>query len=232
MRRIGIIAAMPGELKPLVQGWKQLRASHGEAAWQGTMESTTCIAVCAGMGKEAAARACALAAQQGPLDALVSIGWAGGLSCGMQPGSAYVVNEVVDGVTGESFPTSFPSHQENIVALKLVSIDHVAQAAEKRRLAETFRAVMVDMEAVTVARIARHQGLGFYCLKAVSDVATETLPDFSAYTDNLGQLRLPALLAHVAIRPRFWPGLARIGQNGRKGAIAIAAALGPLMGGA
>jgi adenosylhomocysteine nucleosidase len=232
MRRIGIIAAMPGELKPLVQGWKQLRASHGEAAWQGTMESTTCIAVCAGMGKEAAARACALAAQQGPLDALVSIGWAGGLSCGMQPGSAYVVNEVVDGVTGESFPTSFPSHQKNIVALKLVSIDHVAQAAEKRRLAETFRAVMVDMEAVTVARIARHQGLGFYCLKAVSDVATETLPDFSAYTDNLGQLRLPALLAHVAIRPRFWPGLARIGQNGRKGAIAIAAALGPLMGGA
>ena len=232
MRRIGIIAAMPGELKPLVQGWKQLRASHGESAWQGTMDSTTCIAVCAGMGKEAAERACALAAQQGPLDALVSIGWAGGLSCGMQPGSAYVVNEVVDGVTGESFPTSFPSHQENIVALKLVSIDHVAQAAEKRRLAETFRAVMVDMEAVTVARIARRQGIGFYCLKAVSDVATETLPDFSAYTDNLGHLRLPALLAHVAIRPRFWPGLARIGQNGRKGAIAIAAALGPLMGGA
>ena len=62
MRRIGIIAAMPGELKPLVQGWKQVRASHGESAWQGTMESTTCIAVCAGMGKQAAERACALAA--------------------------------------------------------------------------------------------------------------------------------------------------------------------------
>jgi len=40
------------------------------------------------------------------------------------------------------------------------------------------------------------------------------------------------LLAHVAIRPRFWPGLARIGKNGRQGAIAIAAALGPLMAGA
>jgi len=143
-----------------------------------------------------------------------------------------VVDEVVDAATGEAFPTSLPSHQENIVALKLVSIDHVAQAAEKRRLAETFRAVLVDMEAVTVARFARRQGIAFYCLKAVSDVATEALPDFSAYTDNQGHLRLPALLAHVAMRPRFWPGLARIGKNGRQGAIAMAAALGPLMGGA
>lgn len=232
MRRIGIIAAMPGELKPLVQGWKQLRASHGEAAWQGTIDTTECIAVCAGMGKEAAERACAIAAQQGPLSALISMGWAGALSCGMQPGSAYVVNEVVDASTGEAFPTSFPSQQENVVALKLVSIDHVAHAAEKRRLAENFRAVLVDMEAVTVARIARRQGIAFYCLKAVSDVATETLPDFSAYTDNLGHLRLPALLAHVAIRPRYWPGLARAGKNGRRGAVAMAAALRPLMGGA
>src|SRR5271154_3815812 len=145
MRRIGIIAAMPGESKPLVQGWKHVHASHGESAWQGTIESTTCIAVCAGMGKDAAERACAIAAQQGPLDALVSIGWAGALSCGMQPGSAYVMNEVIDAATGEAFPTSFPSHQENVVALKLVSIDHVAQAAEKRSLAESFRAVLVDM---------------------------------------------------------------------------------------
>jgi adenosylhomocysteine nucleosidase len=232
MRRIGIIAAMPGELKPLVQGWKQVRASHREAVWKGTIESTVCIAVCAGMGKQAAERACAIAAQHGPLDALVSIGWAGALSCGMKPGSAYVMSEVVDALTGEAFPSNISFGHENAVALKLVSIDHVAQAAEKRRLAESFRAVLVDMEAITVARIARRQGIGFYCLKAVSDIATETLPDFSAYTDNLGHLRLPALLAYVAIRPRFWPGLARIGKNGRQGAIAIAAALGPLLAGA
>ena len=45
MTRIGIIAAMPGELKPLVQGWKQVRSSHGEAVWKGTVDSTACIAV-------------------------------------------------------------------------------------------------------------------------------------------------------------------------------------------
>jgi adenosylhomocysteine nucleosidase len=231
MRRIGIIAAMPGELKPLVQGWKQLHASHGEAMWQGTMDETTCIAVCAGMGTGAAERACAMAAQQGALSALVSMGWAGALSCGMQPGSSYVVNEVVDASSGETFPASDPSHQQNPVSLKLVTLDHVAHPAEKRQLAEKFRAVLVDMEAATVARISRRQGIPFYCLKAVSDVATEKLPDFSAYTDHLGHLRLPALLAHVAIHPGYWPGLARVSKNTKTGAVAMAAALGPLVGG-
>ncbi len=107
MRRVGVIAAMPGELKPLVQGWKPLHLPRGESAWQGSVNGTTCIAVCAGMGKAAAERACAIAARETPLDALVSMGWAGALSCGMQPGDAYVVNEVVDAASGDGFSHSF-----------------------------------------------------------------------------------------------------------------------------
>jgi adenosylhomocysteine nucleosidase len=230
MRRIGIIAAMPAELKPLVEGWKPLHLPRGENAWQGSIEGAACIAVCAGMGKAAAERACATAIREAPLNTLVSIGWAGALSCGLQPGDAYVVNEVVDGVSGERFPTQSPARAGNAPPLKLVTIDHVALAAEKRRLGESNQAVLVDMEAVTVARFARSQGIPFYCLKAVSDTANEVLPDFSRYTDTQGQLQLAALLAHVAIRPRYWPGLARIGKNGRKGAYAMASALGPLVG--
>jgi adenosylhomocysteine nucleosidase len=113
-----------------------------------------------------------------------------------------------------------------------VTIDHVAHPVEKRRLAEHYQAVLVDMEAATVGRFAARQGIPFYCLKAVSDVAGEMLPDFSRYTDSQGQLQLAALLAHVAIRPQYWPGLARIGKNGRIGAVAMAAALGPMMNGA
>jgi adenosylhomocysteine nucleosidase len=231
MTRIGIIAAMPGELKPLVQGWKPIafgRPRNGGAAWQGSVDGSQCVAVCAGMGKDAAERACAIAAQGAPLDALISIGWAGALSCGVQPANAYVVNEVVDAATGERFATT-SSSAENPAVLKLVTIDHVALPAEKRRLAESYRAVLVDMEAATVARYARSHGIPFYCLKAVSDVAGEVLPDFSQYTDNHGHLRLPALLAHVAVRPHYWPALARIAQNGKKGAVEMAAALTPLI---
>jgi adenosylhomocysteine nucleosidase len=232
MKRVGIIAAMPGELKPLVQGWKPLHLPHGEKAWQGNIEGAECIAVCAGMGEAAAGRACAIAVREAPLNTLVSLGWAGALSCGLQPGDAYVVNEVVDGASGEAFPTQSPARQGNAPPFKLVTIDHVALAVEKKRLGQSYQAVLVDMEAVTVARFARSQGIPFYCLKAVSDTATEVLPDFSRYTDTQGQLQLAALLAHVAIRPRYWPGLARIGKNGRKGAYAMASALGPLVEGA
>jgi adenosylhomocysteine nucleosidase len=230
MRRVGIIAAMPGELKPLVQGWKARRARSGEAAWEGSIAGDSCIAVCAGMGKDAAERACGIAAQNAPLDVLVSVGWAGALSCGMQPGDAYVVNEVVDGATGEGFVTASPPRAGGAPGFKLVTIDHVAQPEEKRSLGIHYKAVLVDMEAATVARLARRQGIPFYCLKAVSDVAGEVLPDFSRYTDNQGQLQLAALLAHVAVRPRYWPALARVGKNGRRGAVAMAAAFGPLMG--
>jgi adenosylhomocysteine nucleosidase len=230
MRRIGIIAAMPGELKPLVQGWKPLHQPHGANAWQGNIEGAACIAVCAGMGEAAAERACAIAMREAPLNTLVSLGWAGALSCGLQPGDAYVVNEVVDGASGEAFLTQSPARQGNAPPFKLVTIDHVALAVEKKRLGQSYKAVLVDMEAVTVARFARSQGIPFYCLKAVSDTATEVLPDFSRYTDTQGQLQLAALLAHVAIRPRYWPGLARIGKNGRKGAYAMASALGALVG--
>ena len=230
MRRVGIIAAMPGELKPLVQGWKPLHLPHGENAWQGNIEGAACIAVCAGMGKAAAERACSIAVREAPLNTLVSMGWAGALSCGLQPGDAYVVNEVVDGVSGEVFPTQSPARVGNAPPLKLVTIDHVALAAEKKRLGLSYQAVLVDMEAATVARFARSQGIPFHCLKAVSDTASEVLPDFSRYTDTQGQLQLAALLAHVAIRPRYWPCLARIGKNGKKGAYALASALGPLVG--
>jgi adenosylhomocysteine nucleosidase len=234
MKSIGIIAAMPGELKPLVQGWKALtlpNASKGEAAWRGTLEGAECIAVCAGMGNQAAERACKIASQQASLTALVSIGWAGALSCGVQPGNAYVINEVIDGVTTERYATTQAVGDGNRVGLKLVTIDHVALPPEKRKIAEAFRAILVDMEAATVARYARARGLDFYCLKAVSDLAGEILPDFSQYTDPQGQLQLPALLAHVAIRPRYWPALARLGQNGKRGAVAIAAAMDSLVGG-
>jgi adenosylhomocysteine nucleosidase len=230
MSRIAIIAAMPGELKPLVQGWKPLSTPSGIDAWQGKLNSTDCVAVCAGMGRLAAERAVKVAIESGSVTALVSVGWAGALSCGMQPGSAYAVNEVIDAATGERFATR-STVDANPARLRLVTIDHVAHAKEKRQLGETHQAVMVDMEAAAVARMARERQKAFYCLKAISDASGEILPDFSRYTDQQGHLRLAALLAHVAVRPKYWAGLGRMARNGSRGAVEISTALGPLMGG-
>ncbi len=236
MRRVGVIAALPGELKPLVHGWQPVPlagARKGEAAWLSRADSVECVAVRAGIGSEAAARACEIAAQRGaPLDTLISVGWAGALSCGIHPGEAYAVNEVVDARTEEHFETGSPLPQGSGVPLKLVSTDHIVGYTEKRRLAGLHSAVLVDMEAATVARFALSRHIAFYCLKAISDEIADVLPDFGRYTGSDGHLRVGALLGHVAIRPKYWPAMLRIGQNARTGAQAIAGALGPFLGGA
>jgi adenosylhomocysteine nucleosidase len=235
MSRVGIIAALPGELKPLVQGWKPVPlpgARKGQAAWACRVDDVECMAVCGGVGSEAAAYACGISAQGGALDAIVSVGWAGALSCGIHPGNAYAVNEVIDARTGEHFPTTFPLPEGSGVPLRLVTTDHIVQYAEKRQLAGLYQAVMVDMEAATVARFALSNNIPFYSLKAISDEIADVLPDFGRYTDADGHLRVAPLLGHVAVRPKYWPAMLRIGQNAKSGARAVAGALGPLIGNA
>lgn len=230
MNRLGIIAALRSELQPLVRNWRPLPLrsdTKGDAAWLGQIGPTRCFAVVAGMGQNAAARACSLAgsiaAEQGGLDGLVSIGWAGAISCGVFPGRPYWIAEAVDASTEERFPANVASSTG--APLVLVTSDRVAQPPEKRRLAERFHAVLVDMEAAAVARFARDCGLQFYCLKAVSDTATENLPDFTRYTDAYGKLRIGALLTGIALQPKYWRPMLRMGKNSKIGARALAAEL-------
>jgi len=100
--RIGIIAALAGELKPLVRGWSR----HANGAFLTQRGDVAAIAVAMGMGGARAEQAVAIAETHGPLDALASIGWAGGASCGIQPGTAYEVGEVIDAASGERYAAS------------------------------------------------------------------------------------------------------------------------------
>jgi len=211
MKRIGIVAALPGELKPLVSAWKKLDKN----VWTGVVAGHECMAVAGGMGADAATRACERIFAAGPVDELMSVGWAGALSCGLKPPEVCGVSEVVDTRTGERFLTGQKE------GCRLVTLDHVAGVAEKRRLAESYRAVMVDMEAATVGRLALARNVPFLCCKGISDAATDVLPDFSKFISSKGQLRMAAFLAHVALRPRYWRNLARMGSNSQRAAVAL-----------
>jgi adenosylhomocysteine nucleosidase len=224
--RIGVIAAFEAELRPLVRGWRREKSG----VYHGRRAGATVIAVAGGMGAhraEAAARtaleAAAGAAQEsGPLAALVSLGWAGGASCGVQPGIAYPVVEVIDAEAGRRFAGRHPGSGP----VRLATLDHVAGRAEKRQLAERLGASLVDMEAAAVARMAESQGAAFYCWKAVTDIATEDLPDFNRFLSADGQLMIPRLAAYVVTHPGYAAPLLRMGRNGRRGAEALARAVG------
>jgi adenosylhomocysteine nucleosidase len=215
MSHIAIVAALPGELKPLVGkngDWSRPQPN----VWIGTVSGHEAIAIAGGIGAAAAQRAVAMALTHGRPDALISYGWTGAITCALKPPAAYAITEVIDHATGERFRTA------SAEGVRLVTLDHVAGVNEKRPLAEKHQAVLVDMEAATVARLAASNNLAFYCFKGVSDAYTDQLPDFSRFISAAGELRMPAFLAHAAFHPRYWSSLVRVGKNSNLAAANLA----------
>jgi adenosylhomocysteine nucleosidase len=208
--RIGIIAALPGELGPLVKGWRRVATDSVETKkWVFPQGDDTWIAVCAGMGAEAARRAFAAAESDGPLGMVLSVGWAGALRGETAPGSVHVPTEVIDTLTGEHFDLTQGKRKS-----RLITTPRVADAAEKQRLVATYQgAVLVDMESATVARLAEMRGIPLICIKGVSDAVRANLPDLNPFIDKRGRMRMIAFLAHVAFRPQYWPALGHLGRN-------------------
>jgi adenosylhomocysteine nucleosidase len=211
MTRIAIISALPGELKPLVRHWQHTR-SNGVDVWQTRRNNAEWIAACAGMGQHSATRAFAEVEKSGPIDRVISAGWAGALCEDIEVGKAYRAAGVVDLRTGERFATDG--------ALEgtpwLVTSPGVAGAADKRRLAAEYQAGLVDMEAAAIARLAAMRSIPFQCIKGVSDGFGENLLDFNRFISPQGQLKLGRLLFFVLPRPWCWPALIRMGENSHK----------------
>ena len=203
MSRIAIIAALPGELKPLIHRWSRSASN----IWTGTLGGHDTLAIAGGIGSAAASSAAQTALSRGYTDALISYGWAGALTCALKPPSAHSISEIVDYGSGRHYPTRSP------YGTRLITFDRVARPYEKRRLAEAHQAVLVDMEATAVASFAAENNIPFYCFKGISDAWDDNLPDFSRFISADGQLRMPAFLVHAALRPACWVSLMRLGRN-------------------
>lgn len=223
MTRTAIIAAMPAELKPLTRGWQHTR-SNSVDLWRKEFDGVEWVAACAGAGVERAAKAFAEAEKLGALDEVISTGWAGALREDLAPGQAYDLSAVIDARTGERFHAASSPND-----CWLVTSSRVADAAEKQRLAATYSAALVDMEAAGVARLAQMRGIPFYCIKGISDGYSEQLPDFNRFISSDGRFHLLRFVVFVLLRPWYWSALIRMGENSKKAAHGIAASVQDLL---
>jgi adenosylhomocysteine nucleosidase len=217
MKKIVIIAAMPGELKPLVEGWKH-EPRNGVNLWRKHSENSEWVAACAGAGQDCARRAFAEAVRGGAPSMVLSIGWAGALSAEFEPGNVYRVSGVIDVRTGERFECATTGAGE----VWLATAPRVADEAEKQRLRATYSAALVDMEAAAIARLARMRGIPFHSLKGVSDGYKDHLPDFNRFIDKKGRFQLARFVGYTLLRPASWPALIRMGENSKKAAQQLA----------
>jgi nucleoside phosphorylase len=104
----------------------------------------------------------------------------------------------------------------------LATSPKVADAAEKHRLAAAYRAGLVDMEAAAIARLAAMRGIGFHCIKGVSDGLTDRLPDFNRFLTPEGRFQLTRFTLFALFHPGHWPALKQMGENSKKASVNMA----------
>jgi len=206
--RIGIVAAMAGELRPLVKGWKREETPEGVTIYT----SDEAVAAFAGLGPQRARLATAAVLRLGPVRRIISAGWAGGLHAAMVPGGVWRVSEIVNPVTGEVIETSEPNGASAVGAV-LVTTNVVTTVEDKCRLRKMYSADLVDMEASAVAEAARRNKIPFSAVEGDSDGYDFDLPGMERFTTADGQFRQASFAAYAALRPILWKPVARLAKD-------------------
>jgi adenosylhomocysteine nucleosidase len=209
-----IIAALPREVKHLVRGWQVHRLPGKVVVYSNDLG----VVACAGMGASRATLAVQAAMSIKPVTTLLSVGLAGACDPALRVGEIVRAGVVVDTQSGERF--SDPEFEQI-----LASAPSIASVVEKRRLFDSYRASAVDMEAATVARMARAHGLGFRAIKAISDEATFELQELARFATHDGQFREAGFAAYSAVRPQMWAKLFQLAGNSKRAVDAITSEL-------
>jgi adenosylhomocysteine nucleosidase len=211
---IAIIAALPREIAAVVRGTKADAALVKDGVWLYRVDGA--VVVAAGMGAERAAAAVSAALGAADVGTLISTGLAGGCVAGVVAGSVLEAGLVVDAVTGEGFVAGAGA------GATLASAGAIASVREKASLAERFGAVMVDMEAAAVARIARKNGLRFRAIKGVSDGYEFELSSLAKFEGERGSFRTGAFAAYTAVRPWTWGKAVELGRGSSRALAGLA----------
>jgi adenosylhomocysteine nucleosidase len=213
MPRLAIVAALEREISALIQGSRRVAQDYEGRSFI-FFERDDLVAVCGGIGADAARRAAeAVIALYRPI-LIQSVGFAGALTANMRVAEIFSPAVVVDARDG--------SRVEIEGGLgTLVTFMEVASAAQKSNLAQAYNAQAVDMEAAAVAAAARAHGIKFGAIKAISDELTFELPHTAHFIDGQGRFNTASFALFAALRPWLWPRVATLASNSRKASQAL-----------
>lgn len=212
METLLLIAAEPREFAGLLRHCRSLERLLWPLrfARAARLRSLRVWLVAHGAGPRLAAEACEVAWNRAHPQALASVGFCGALIPELAPADIVVSTEVMLPAPARSLPASSlrcgSPHRRGPV----ISLDSVIQTAEQKSALARLGAVAVEMEAAAVAERARAWGVPFYCIKSVTDLATESFKlDLNAARDARGRLsdaRLvrSALRSPVALVPELY----------------------------
>jgi len=224
MSRTVIIAAIEREMEPLVRGWQRTAISEDARSFA-AFEKDDRVVVISGIGRgHAETEARAAIAQYMPGE-LISAGLAGALIGSLKAGSVVTPNVVVDAVDGAEYRCA--ADGSGIVGGGvLVTAAEISGAEAKRKLVDRFHGLVVDMEAAGVASAAKDAGIGFRCVKAISDEADFVMPPLARFVDGAGHFQSGRFGVWAAVRPWQWARVMKLASNTRNAVKALCEWLG------
>jgi len=206
------VAAEPREFDGLLRFCSGVRKLAWPVYWARSAESggRQLWMVANGAGAAHARRAVEAACTACQPEAIVSMGFCGALDPALQIGDVFVATAVhaADRRFEPRLPHSETPHASGVLA----SIGHVAQTAAEKRLLRATGASAVEMEAGGVAQFAEAHGIPFFCVRSVTDTASQTfVNDFNKALLSDGHFGTINLLTSALGNPReAFPELFRL----------------------
>jgi len=213
--RLIIVASDPMELRSIAARTVTPRKARIGLDWavSATLHGSEVFLAANGAGGQRAAAAVDAACRVFAADAVVSTGFCGALDPQLAIGDAVMATCVAG--PEQRYPAQ-PIETTTPVSKGLViSTDHVVGTSAEKRALHAQGGSVVEMEAAGVASRARAFALPFFCVRAVTDLATEDMVnDFNAVLRPDGHFGTIRLIKHMLRRPGDrLPELVRLRQN-------------------
>jgi len=213
MPEIAIVAALEREIWPLVKSWRVTEREYEGRTFR-FFDKEPWMAVCGGIGPEAARRVTEAVIRLYQPRVVQSVGFAGSLESQLHVGEVLDMRYVIDVADGSKVDTGRGSGV-------LVSFASVAGSEQKSRLAKAYGANAVDMEAAAVAKGAGAHGLPFAAIKVISDEIGFPMPPLDRFTTKDGGFRAGRFVMFALVRPWLWAAVIRLARNSAKASIAL-----------
>jgi adenosylhomocysteine nucleosidase len=214
MPKIAIVSAIERELRPLIKSWPRTKLEH-EGREFTFYESEYAVAVCGGIGAEYGRRAAEAVIMKYSPEIIISAGIAGASVPELHVGDTVFPAVVIDADDGSRHESAIRDAALGKISLArtiLVSSPNVAGAAQKKQLAKSYGAHVVDLEGASVARAAQVHNLPFLAVKAISDDVNFELAEMNRFIRN-GQFATKSLVLFLVPRPWLWLKMIRLARN-------------------
>lgn len=150
---------------------------------------------------------------------VLSMGLCGALEHTLQRCDIFVAEEVFDRAGERRYSVALPQYPGQAFKGKLLSQDRVVISLREKRELLVLGCAAVEMEAAAVASAAQERNVPFYCVRVVSDTASEALPiDFNRFRDRSGRFSRGRIATEALLHPSAVPRLLGLNRIAREAA--------------